>query len=62
MRNNHYSNNSSSWLITNRTMIDEYCNLKLPVDYDLHWFIAYVSLAFVGLFYTLLGKISFFIT
>jgi hypothetical protein len=37
-------------------MTDEYCNLNLPVDYDLHWFIAYATLAFVGLFYALLGK------
>jgi hypothetical protein len=54
-------NNSSSWLIINRTMIDEYCNLQLPVDYDLHWFIAYASLAIVGLFYALLGKIDFIV-
>jgi hypothetical protein len=50
-------NNSSSWLGTHRTMMtDEYCNLNLPVDYDLHWFIAYASLAILGLFYALLGK------
>jgi len=50
-------NNSSSWLITNRTMTDdEYCNLNLPVDYDLHWLIAYASLTFIGLFYAVLGK------
>ena len=46
--------------LTNRTMIDEYCDLKLPTDYDLHWFIAYISLAIVGLFYALLGKKYFF--
>ncbi len=45
-------NNSSSY----RSMTDEYCNLNLPVEYDLHWFIAYASLAFIGLFYALLGK------
>ncbi len=39
-----------------RTMTDEYCNLNLPVHYDLHWFIAYASLAFVGVFYALLGN------
>jgi hypothetical protein len=42
--------------LTNRTMIDEYCDLKLPKNYDLHWLIAYISLAIVGLFYALLGK------
>lgn len=49
-------NNSSSWLITHRMMIDEYCNLNLPVDYDIHLVIAYGSLAFLGLFYALLGN------
>ncbi len=49
-------NNSSSWLITHRSMSDEYCNLNLPVEYDLHWFIAYASLAIIGLFYAFLGK------
>jgi len=45
--------------LTNRT-IDEYCDLKLPNNYDLHWLIAYISLAIVGLFYALLGKIFSF--
>jgi len=42
--------------LTNHTMLDEYCDLKLPKNYDLHWLIAYISLAIVGLFYALLGK------
>ena len=41
-------------------MMDENCDLKLPMNYDLHWLIAYISLAFVGLFYGILGKIFFF--
>lgn len=49
-------NHNVSWLIKNKTMTEEYCNLSLPDDYDLYWFIAYTSLAFVGLFYGLLGK------
>lgn len=40
----------------NRTLHEEYCDLKLPNNYQLHWMIAYGSLAFVGLFYTILGK------
>ncbi|UJR15188.1 hypothetical protein I4U23_002149 [Adineta vaga] len=59
-------NSSLSWLQTNRTMIDEYCNMNLPVDYDLHWLIAYATLAFIGLFYALLGyrwwRLTMFIT
>ncbi|CAF0841579.1 unnamed protein product [Adineta steineri] len=61
-------NNSSSWLITtNRTMtMNEYCNISLPVDYDLHWLIAYSTLAFIGLFYALLGyrwwRLTMFVT
>lgn len=43
----------------NLTISDEYCELKLPNKYDLHWLIAYISLAVVGLFYVLLGKIFF---
>ncbi|CAF0969244.1 unnamed protein product [Adineta steineri] len=61
-------NNSSSWFITtNRTMtMNEYCNISLPVDYDLHWLIAYSTLAFIGLFYALLGyrwwRLTMFVT
>lgn len=43
-------------MTNNRTLDDEYCDLKLPTNYQLHWIIAYVSLALVGLFYTILGK------
>jgi len=42
--------------ITNHILLDEYCDLELPMNYELHWFIAYISLAFVGLFYAILGK------
>ena len=42
--------------LTNQTMFEEYCDLKLPTHYQLPWLIAYISLAFVGLFYALLGK------
>ncbi|CAF1080292.1 unnamed protein product [Rotaria sordida] len=48
-------NLNTSCLSKNKTMIDDYCNLNLPIDYDLYWFIAYTSLAFIGLFYALLG-------
>ena len=41
----------------NRTITDEYCLLDLPADYELHWLIAYVALAVIGLFYGLLGRI-----
>lgn len=41
--------------LTNHTILNEYCELKLPNHYDLHWLIAYISLSIVGLFYTLLG-------
>jgi len=41
---------------TNHILLDEYCDLELPINYELHWFIAYISLAFVGLFYAILGK------
>ncbi len=41
---------------THHILLDEYCDLELPINYELHWFIAYVSLAFVGLFYAILGK------
>jgi hypothetical protein len=41
---------------TNHILLDEYCDLELPMNYELHWFIAYISLAFVGLFYAILGK------
>lgn len=50
--------NNVSWLIKNQSMTDENCDLKLPIDYDLNYFIAYTSLAFIGLFYALLGKLS----
>lgn len=40
----------------NRTLHEEYCDLKLPSNYQLHWIIAYASLALVGLFYTILGN------
>ncbi len=42
--------------LTNRTMMEEFCELKLPDNYDLHWLIAYISLGCVGLFYAILGK------
>ena len=41
-----------------RTIEEEYCNLNLPVDYHLHWLIAYALLALIGIFYVLLGKRS----
>jgi len=41
---------------TNHILLDEYCDLELPMNYELQWFIAYISLAFVGLFYAILGK------
>ncbi|CAF1314100.1 unnamed protein product [Rotaria magnacalcarata] len=48
-------NHNATWLIKNKTMPEEYCHLSLPDDYSLNWFIAHASLAFVGLFYALLG-------
>ena len=48
--------NNSSWLNINRTMIGDYCNLKLPVQYDLHWSIAYFLIALFGIFYAFLGN------
>ncbi|CAF3909641.1 unnamed protein product, partial [Rotaria sp. Silwood1] len=36
--------------LTNHT---EYCDLKLPINYNLHGLIGYISLACVGLFYGL---------
>ncbi|CAF3447747.1 unnamed protein product [Rotaria socialis] len=50
----------------NLTMIHERCDLTLPTEYDSHWIIAYVSLAFVGLFYGIFGyrcwRLTMFIT
>ncbi|CAF3215932.1 unnamed protein product [Rotaria sp. Silwood2] len=53
--------------LTNRTiMIHEHCDLKLPTHYDLHWLIAYISLACVGLFYGIFGyrwwRLTMFLT
>ncbi|CAF0975006.1 unnamed protein product [Adineta ricciae] len=53
-------------LSMNRTFTGEYCDLKLPTRYELHWLISYISLALVGLFYGLLGyrwwRLTMFIT
>ncbi|CAF0966593.1 unnamed protein product [Adineta steineri] len=47
-------------------MLGEYCELRLPIHYELHWLIAYISLAFVGLFYAIFGyrlwRLTMFIT
>ncbi|CAF0902743.1 unnamed protein product [Rotaria sordida] len=53
-------------LTNNTRMIYEYCELKLPINYDLHWLIAYISLACVGLFYGIFGyrwwRLTMFLT
>ena len=41
-------------------MIDDYCDLRLPVQYDLHWSIAYALIGLFGIFYAFLGNYCVF--
>jgi len=43
--------NNSSYFID-----QEYCHLNLPIEYDFYWMITYILIAFIGLFYAILGK------